>query len=125
MIARRQFALAKQLKLLNGMKEIAIEKGAIPTSDGFYQFQLQTCVGFLRLSMSEGHSLASVCCRFEEPERAVGLIGRHNMNPYSGKWNHHWSKEDDAETALRLFKADLERLTANVPGTASTPRENP
>ena len=124
MNARRQFALAKQLKLLNGMKEIAIEKGAVPTPDGSYQFQMQTCVGLLRLSMSEGHELASVFCRFEEPERAVELIGRHQMNPFSGKWKHHWGKEDDPEIALRLFKADLERLTANVPGTAYTPGEN-
>jgi hypothetical protein len=124
MNARRQFALAKQLKLLTGMKDIAIEKGAMPTPDGFYQLQLQTSVGVLRLSMSEGHSLASVFGRFEEPERAVELIGRHQMNTYSGKWNHHWGKEDDPEIALRLFKADLERLTANVPGTASTPGES-
>ena len=124
MNARRQFALAKQLKLLNGMKEIAIEKGAVPTPNGSYQFQMQTCVGLLRLSFSDGHSLASVFGRFDEPERAVELIGRNNMNTYSGKWNHHWGKEDDPEIALRLFKADLERLTANVPGTASTPGES-
>ena len=123
MNARRQFALAKQRKLLTGMKEIAIERGATPTPNGSYQFQLQTSVGLLRLSFSEGHELASVFCRFDEPERAVELIGRHNMNPYSGKWNHHWSKEDDPETALWLFKADLERLTAHVPGTPSTPRD--
>ena len=90
MNARRQFALAKQRKLLNGMKEIAIEKGAVPTPDGFYQFQLQTSVGLLRLSLSEGHSLASVFGRFDDPERAVELIGRNNMNHYSGKWNHEY-----------------------------------
>ena len=123
MIARRQFALAKQRKLLNGMKEIAIENGAVPTPDGSYQFQLQTCVGLLRLSMSEGHSLASLFGRFDEPERAVELIGRNNMNHFSGKWNHHWGKEDNPELALRLFKAKLERLTANGPGTPSTPGE--
>jgi hypothetical protein len=120
MPARRQFALNKQRKLLKRIREVAIEKGAVPTPDCSYQFQLQTCVGLLRLSMSEGHSLASLFGRFDEPERAVELIGRHNMNPYSGKWNRHWSKEDDTEMALRLFKADLERLTANVPGTACT-----
>ena len=120
MNARRQFALAKQCKMLNGIKEIAIEKGAMPTPDGFYQFQLQTCVGLLRLSVSEGHSLASVFGRFDDPERAVELIGRNSMNHYSGKWNHHWGKEDDPEMALLLFKADLERLTANIPGTACT-----
>jgi hypothetical protein len=121
MLARRKFALNKQLKLLNRIKDATIEKGAQPTPNGSYQFQLQTCVGLLHLSVSEGHTLASVFGRFDEPERAVELIGRQQMNPYSGKWNRHWSKEDDPEMALLLFKADLERLTADVPGTASTP----
>jgi hypothetical protein len=121
MVARRQFALSKQRKLLKRIKEVAIEKGAEPTPDGSYQFQLQTCVGLLHLALSEGHTLASVFGRFDEPERAVELIGRQHMNPYSGKWNRHWSKDDDPESALLLFKADLERLTADVPGTASMP----
>ena len=111
MLSRRRFALDKQRKLLKRIKDLAIEKGAVPTPDGSYQFRLQTCVGLLHLSVSEGHSLASLFGRFEEPERAVALIGRHQMNPYSGKWNRHWSKEDDPELALLLFKADLERLT--------------
>jgi hypothetical protein len=121
MLARRKFALNKQLKLLNRIKDATIEKGAQPTPNGSYQFQLQTCVGLLHLSVSEGHTLASVFGRFDEPERAVELIGRHQMNPYSGKWNRHWSKEDDPELALLLFKADLERLTIDVPDVASMP----
>ena len=111
MIARRRFALNKQRKLLKRIKDVAIEKGAVPTPNGSYQFQLQTCVGLLRLSVSEGHSIASLFCRFDEPERAVELIGRHQMNPYTGKWNRHWSKNDDPELALLLFKSDLEQLT--------------
>jgi len=122
MVARRQFALNKQRKLLKRIEEVAIEKGAMPTPDGSYQFQLQTCVGLLRLSVSEGHTLASVFGRFDDPERAVELIGRQQMNPYSGKWNRHWSKEDDPELAVVLFKADLERLTTDVPSTASIPK---
>ena len=122
MVARRQFALNKQRKLLKRIKEVAIEKGAMPTPDGSYQFQLQTCVGLLLLSLSEGHTLASVFGRFDDPERAVELIGRQQMNPYSGKWNRHWSKEDDPELAVVLFKADLERLTTDVPSTASIPK---
>ena len=118
----RQFALNKQRKLLKRIEQVAIEKGALPTPEGFYQFQLQTCVGLLRLSVSEGHTLASVFGRFDEPERAAVLIGRQQMNPYSGKWNRHWSKEDDPELALLLFKADLERLTTDVPATASIPK---
>jgi hypothetical protein len=122
MLARRQFALNKQRKLLKRIKEVAVKRGAMPTPNGSFQFQMRTCVGLLRLSLSEGHTLANFFGRFDEPERAVELIGRQQMNPYSGKWNRHWSKEDDPELALVLFKADLERLTADVPGTASTPR---
>jgi len=112
MAGRRKFALQKQRKLLKQVRDIAIENGAEPAKDGFYDFQLATSVGLLRLSFSEGHSLASVFGRFDEPERAAALIGRHNMNPYSGKWNHHWSKADDPHLALFSFKADLDRLTA-------------
>jgi hypothetical protein len=111
MRSRRKFALAKQRKLLGKARDIAIERGAVP--DDFYELRLQTSVGLLRLSFSEGHSLASVFGRFDEPERAVALIGRHRLNAFSGKWNWHWSKDDDPELALLSFKADLDRLTAS------------
>jgi hypothetical protein len=94
MPGRRKFALAKQRKLLGKARDLAVEKGAVPTPDGLYQFQLETSVGQLRLSFSEGDCLASVFGRFDEPERAATLIGRHNMNPFSGKWNRHWSRDD-------------------------------
>jgi len=112
MPGRRKFALSKQRKLLGKAREIAVENGAVRTADGFYEYKLGTSVGLLRLSFSEGDALASAFGRFDEPERAVALIGRHNMNPYSGKWNHHWSKDDDPEIVLLMFKAELERLTA-------------
>jgi hypothetical protein len=111
MMGRRKFALHKQRKLLRKARDYAIEKGAVPTPDGFYEYQLETSVGLLRLSFSEGDFLASVFSRFEEPERATALIGRHRMNPFSGKWNWHWSRDDDPELALLSFKADLDRLT--------------
>ena len=111
MPGRRKFALQKQRKLLKQAENIAIENGAVPTPDGFYEFQLATNVGLLRLSFSEGHALASVFGRFDEPERAVALIGRNSMNPYSGKWNRHWGKDDDPKLVLLCWKADLDRLT--------------
>jgi hypothetical protein len=112
MRSRRKFALAKQKKLLGKARSLAIEKGAVPTKDGFYEYQLETSVGLLRLSFSEGDSLASVFARFEEPERAVAVIGRHRMNPYSGKWNWHWGRDDSPELALLSFQDDLDRLIA-------------
>src|SRR4051812_25213475 len=112
MPGRRQFALAKQRKLLAQAKDIAVEKGAVPTPDGFYQYQLATSVGLLRLSFSEGYALASVFGRFDDPAQAVALLGPHKIIPFSGKWNRHWGKNDDPELLLICWKADLERLTA-------------
>lgn len=112
MPGRRQFALAKQKKLLGKARDYAIEKGAEPTKDGFYELQMQTSVGLLRLTFSEGHCLASVFGRFDEPERAVAVIGQGNMNSYSGKWNRHWGKDDDPELVLLCWRADLDRLTS-------------
>jgi hypothetical protein len=111
---RRRFAIAKQMKLLEQARGHAVKNGAVPTPDGFYELQLETSVGLLRISFSQGLELASVMCRFEEPERAAAMIGRHNMNPFSGKWNRHWGRDDDHELALRTWKADLDRLTAEV-----------
>jgi hypothetical protein len=112
MTGRRKFALAKQKKLLGKARDHAIEKGAVPTPDGFYEYQLETVVGLLRLSFTEGDRLASVFGRFEEPERAVAVFGRHNLNPFSGKWNHHWGKDDNPDLALLCWKADLDRIIA-------------
>lgn len=117
MVRRRPIAVSKQRKLLNRAKEVAVQVGAVPTPDGLYQFQLQTTVGLLRISFSEGHELASVFCRFDEPERAVELISRHEINPFSGKWNHHWGRDADPELALLSFKTALDRLTGKDPCT--------
>ena len=117
MPGRRRFALAKQRKLLADARSIAIEMGAVPTKDGFYQLQLETAVGLLRLSFSEGDCLASIFGRFHEPARAVEVIGRHSMNCYSGKWNRHISKDDDPELVLLSFKADMDRLKPKPPRT--------
>ena len=42
-----------------------------------------------------------IACRFEEPERAKA-ISDTRLNPYSGKWNHHY---DDAEFTSRARPA--------------------
>jgi len=111
MAKRHVFALAKQNRLLKRAEDIAFGKGAVPTPDGFYQLQLNTSVGLLRLSFTPGHAIASVFCRFDEPDRAVKVIGAHAMNRYSGKWNWHWSKDDNHDIALSQFQNDLTRLT--------------
>ena len=117
MARRKQFALSKQRKLLDQAKEVAVKAGAVPTPDSLYQFQMATTVGLLRLSFSDGHALASVFGRFDEPDRAVALFGAHAMNCHSGKWNHHVSSRDDLELFLLSFKADLAHLTAELPRT--------
>jgi hypothetical protein len=110
MARHRKFAVSEQRKLIDQAIDIAVGVGAVPTPDGFHQFQLETTVGLLCLSFTGGHALVSIFGCFDEPERAVALIGRRYMNAHSGKWNRHVSGEDDPESFLLSFKADLERL---------------
>lgn len=55
------------------------------------EYILETNLG--RLYILPASSCADTCyeCfgRFEEPARAAAVIGRHNMNEFSGKWNFH------------------------------------
>ena len=60
-----------------------------------------------------------IACRFEEPERAKA-ISDTRLNPYSGKWNHHY---DDAEFKSRrttrhcvdYFFMELDRYLPDPP----------
>ena len=61
-----------------------------------------------------------IACRFEEPERAKA-ISDTRLNPYSGKWNHHY---DDAEIQptgpttnlfVDYFFMELDRYLPEVP----------
>ena len=63
--------------------------GAIGSRDCGYDYAVATVAGNLYVTVYDDW----IACRFEEPERAKA-ISDTRLNPYSGKWNHHY---DDAE----------------------------
>lgn len=61
------------------------------------RFTLSTELGLLDVlpASSHGNYPGYTCFAcFAEPKRAAAVIGRSNMNDYSGKWNHYSFAED-------------------------------
>lgn len=90
------------------IKKIIKEHGAIDTNSSMYQWSIDTNYGKLLISLHKPRKrqeLFSVFCRFDEPERAKSHT---DCNPYSGKWNFHYSKIDEC---IELFKFHLKKIT--------------
>jgi hypothetical protein len=111
---RHKFAIAKQRKLLEAARQHVIQHGATRTDHAMYYYQLHTKVGWLWLHFTEGDAIATVFCRFNDPARALPVIGEHHMNKYSGKWNHHWDRQN-GEAGLDWFKAQINMLMRGAP----------
>ena len=67
--------------------------GATRNQAGTYDYTVATVAGKLYVTVYDNW----IACRFEEPERAKA-ISDTRLNPYSGKWNHHY---DDADFTSR------------------------
>lgn len=64
-----------------------------PAPSNFYEFTIETPIGTMHLSIWE----SAIMCRFDNVAAAkVFTAGNQSCNPYTGKWNWHYS--DDAET---------------------------
>lgn len=85
--------------------------------DGKREYRIDTRGGMLRVSVYE----TWIACRFEdvarawsiEPHRRTGV----NMNPHSGKWNHHYSTQADPA----LCAAEFLRCLRSVIDPPATP----
>ena len=66
--------------------------GASPNraSDSAYQYTLATVAGNLHVTVYDDW----IACRFEEPERTKAAVSDTRLNPYSGKWNHHYDPDE-------------------------------
>ena len=51
-----------------------------------YEYAVATVAGNLYVTVYDDW----IACRFEEPERAKAAASDARLNPYSGKWNHHY-----------------------------------
>lgn len=76
--ANRAWFKAEVARRLTGL-------GATRNQRGMYDYAVATVAGNLLVTVYDNW----IACRFEEPERAKA-ISDARLNPYSGKWNHHY-----------------------------------
>jgi len=102
---------AKVRELVELVREIVLARGGsqhdrhgIP-ADWCTSFVLATPISELCISLWEFGGLsdrsdASIYARFADPACAARALGHDAVNPYSGKWNHHyfepWSPTETA-----------------------------
>lgn len=63
---------------------------------GTYTYLLETNLGDLHISVYD----TWVAMKFDDVQKAVAFIGKFNMNPFSGKWNFHFTRENMEENDL-------------------------
>ena len=54
--------------------------------DYAHEYAVATVAGNLYVTIYDDW----IACRFDEPERAKAAVSDPRLNPYSGKWNHHY-----------------------------------
>ena len=94
------------------------ERGAEWTDRGLGQYKLSTPLGDLTISPDPAYiaeGMLTIFARFEDVDRACAKLNpghglRGEVNPYSGKWNHHYDGGITPDNAFRDFKAHLENI---------------
>jgi hypothetical protein len=107
-----------------GVCEIAFRaRGEYQGDDtGRYSWTVETKCGPLCLHVytsAESSGLGWVAGRFPYPERAVAVLGSTSMNPYSGKWNHHFGSIP-LDEAIDSFRRSLGKVLALQDGVRHT-----
>lgn len=77
---------------------------------GMYEWMVPTRAGALVLNLHDDDD--AIFSRFEHPDKAARLIPASwgNLNTYSGKWNYHFDRSFTAESAMKRFTEDFERV---------------
>lgn len=81
------------------------------TVEGWYYWTLPTKLGPLRINPRD----FAVMMRFEDVDRAKVELGDrlgnlNHFNPYSGKWNMHWSCDATNEEMFASFTRQIQRV---------------
>ncbi len=81
------------------------------TEHGFYKWTLQTRLGPLHISPHGDR----VMMRFGDIDKAKVELGdrlyNHNgFNPFSGKWNMHWSADMSSAIKMLSFERQIDRV---------------
>jgi len=92
------------------IRAFLLRNGATEQLNRCYEFVISTKMGTLQISVY----LDWVACRFDDVDRAVAVIGRAGMNPYSGKWNHlfdqsYFQSKEMASRAVATIEVEIGR----------------
>jgi len=106
------------------VKQIVHEYGGIPNKNNptqsQYQFEMETKAGPLGITLHEdsdldGTSVFSIFGRLWDVKRANEVLGKSDrLNPHSGKWNFHYTNENDC---LYIFEENLDSIVTDKPIT--------
>lgn len=101
-------------KFAAALTAAVIESGAAKAEHS-YEFTLETKAGLLRLSVRPNVASygAAVFARFDDVERAKGVIGSL-LNPFSGKWNHHYFTDDVKPESVAQAVTDIKHCLSSV-----------
>jgi hypothetical protein len=107
------------------LEAVLEELGCKPTGQKYYyKHFVETRAGRLLVDVHPNmcERGAAVLTRFDEPARAVALLGDrfgfaygNGVNPYSGKWNHHFFSETSVEEAEAIVRREFGRLLGSPP----------
>lgn len=106
--------MKERRKLVKVATDLIVKLGAVPAT--FYQYQMETSVGKLHITIDNDdhrNGMLVIFCRFEEPKRALAICPY--ANPYTGKNNFHFAKDDSYESALQAFTWMMTRICPTVP----------
>ena len=92
------------------IREFLIRSGAIVQLNRCHEFAIMTKMGTLQINVYPDW----IACRFDDVDRAVAVIGRIEMNPYSGKWNHlfdvsYFQSKESASQAVATVEVEIGR----------------
>jgi len=101
----RKISKVNNKKFKKKCMEMFNKYGITETGSNFYEYQLDTQYGLLRLSVHDEEIFTySIFTRFDEPEKAKEKFA---CNPYSGKYNFHCA---DMETTLNSFERFIKEV---------------
>ena len=104
----KQLAKAHE-RFQSALTEYVVSKGAKPSK--FYDHELDTPAGLLRISVHDSW----IATRFDDVAAGKLFTESHHVpcNPYSGKWNFHFSNDPaslEPNAAIAHFGHYLDRL---------------
>jgi hypothetical protein len=105
----------KTSKFVERIEKVIADAGGVKNEgklSGIYSLSLKTKLGNLILSVEAPGKIfsgGSVYTRFENPELAKSVV---DCNPYSGKWNFHFSvaMNMNEDEAVAFFQSELKKV---------------